>query len=46
MTSARAAASMAIGATLAGYIAATGGTPKTIAGEPTSIPGAADSGAK
>ena len=45
-TSVRAAASMAIGATSAGYIAAIGGTPKTIAGEPTSIPGAADLGAK
>ena len=45
-TSARAAASMAIGATSAGYIAATDDTPETIAEEPTSITGAADSGAK
>ena len=45
-TSARAAASMAIGATSAGYITTTDGTPNAIAGESTCITGAAESGAK
>ena len=46
MTSARAVASMAIGATSTGYITTTDGTPNTIAGESTCITGAAESGAK